>query len=123
MTTRAFPDRGKSRDDVLAALTDHKARDLATDGRAFAFVYDSGEETRKLAREAARLVTPGGFLLIASCSHLVDPAAFAAEVARGLAAASRQGRILRQAGAGADHPVHPHLPESAYLKVMVLQLD
>ncbi len=78
---------------------------------------------RKLARAAARLVTPGGYLLIASCSHQVDPAAFAGEVARGLAAASRQGRILRQAGAGADHPVHPHLPESAYLKVMVLQLD
>jgi 23S rRNA (cytosine1962-C5)-methyltransferase len=78
---------------------------------------------RKLAREAARLVAPGGFLLLASCSHQVEPTAFAKEVARGLASASRRGRILRQAGAGPDHPVHPHLPESAYLKVLVLQLD
>ena len=33
------------------------------------------------------------------------------------------GRVLRSAGAGPDHPVHPLLPESAYLKAEVLQLD
>ena len=27
------------------------------------------------------------------------------------------------AGAGPDHPVHPFLPESAYLKALLLQLD
>ena len=26
-------------------------------------------------------------------------------------------------GAAPDHPVHPFLPESAYLKVQLLQLD
>jgi len=61
MTARAFPDRGKNRDEVLAALTDHKARDLSTDGRAFAFVYDSGDEVRELAREAfAKCMTING---------------------------------------------------------------
>ena len=78
---------------------------------------------RKLARLAAALVEPGGFLFIASCSHNVERAAFALEVARGMDAAGRSGRILREAGAAADHPVHPHLPESAYLKSLVLQLD
>ena len=78
---------------------------------------------RKLARLAARLVAPGGFLLAASCSHTVAPEAFAAEVARGLVRAGRTGRVLRMAGAAPDHPVHPMLPESAYLKAMVLQLD
>jgi 23S rRNA (cytosine1962-C5)-methyltransferase len=78
---------------------------------------------RKLARDAAQLVRPGGFLFLASCSHNVEPAIFAEEVARGLAAARRSGRILRQAGAAADHPVHPFLPESAYLKALLLQLD
>lgn len=52
MTGRAFPDQGKSRAEVLAALGDQRARDLKADGRAFAFVYDAGEETRELAREA-----------------------------------------------------------------------
>ncbi len=78
---------------------------------------------RKLARLAAALVTPGGFLLVASCSHNVGEAEFAIEIARGLARAERTGRILRRAGAGPDHPIHPFLPESAYLKAEVLQLD
>ncbi len=66
---------------------------------------------RKLARLAAALVEPGGILFMASCSHNVEAAAFAAEVVRGLAAAGRSGRIIRAAGASADHPVHPNLPE------------
>ena len=78
---------------------------------------------RKLARLAARLVEPGGFLFLASCSHNVEAGAFAQEVGRGMASAGRAGRIIRGAGAGADHPVHPFLPESAYLKTLVLQLD
>lgn len=78
---------------------------------------------RKLARLAALVVEPGGFLFIASCSHNVDRPAFALEVARGLEASGRSGRIIREAGASPDHPVHPHLPESAYLKSLVLQLD
>ncbi|MSP48013.1 MAG: class I SAM-dependent rRNA methyltransferase [Alphaproteobacteria bacterium] len=78
---------------------------------------------RKLADMAARLVQPGGFLFAASCSHNVDPPSFLAEVTRGIGRAQRSGRILRQAGAAADHPVHPLLPESAYLKGVLLQLD
>jgi 23S rRNA (cytosine1962-C5)-methyltransferase len=48
---------------------------------------------------------------------------FGEEVAHGVSLAGRSGRILRQGGAGADHPVHPFLPESAYLKSLLLQLD
>jgi len=78
---------------------------------------------RKMARLAARITAPGGFLLCGSCSHNVDPPTFAEQVARGLTDAGRTGRILRSAGAGPDHPVHPNLPESAYLKAIVMQLD
>ena len=65
----------------------------------------------------------GGFFFVASCSHLVDPPLFAEQVRRGLRDAERSGRILRSSGAALDHPVHPSLPETAYLKAMVLQLD
>jgi 23S rRNA (cytosine1962-C5)-methyltransferase len=78
---------------------------------------------RKLARLAATLVRPGGFLFVASCSHNVTAEAFAAEAAGGISRAGREGRILRAAGAGPDHPVHPLLPETAYLKSLTLQLD
>jgi 23S rRNA (cytosine1962-C5)-methyltransferase len=78
---------------------------------------------RKMTRLAARLVAPGGFLFLASCSHNVTPEAFADQVRRGLADGRRRGRMLRVAGAGPDHPIHPWLPESSYLKALVLQLD
>jgi 23S rRNA (cytosine1962-C5)-methyltransferase len=78
---------------------------------------------RKLVRLAAPLVTKGGFFFVASCSHLVDPPLFAEQVRRGLRDAERSGRILLSSGAALDHPVHPNLPETAYLKAMVLQLD
>jgi 23S rRNA (cytosine1962-C5)-methyltransferase len=78
---------------------------------------------RKLARLAAGLTAPGGFVFVASCSHNVGAADFAEAVRRGLADAGRTGRILREAGAGPDHPVHPALPETAYLKSQVLSLD
>jgi 23S rRNA (cytosine1962-C5)-methyltransferase len=78
---------------------------------------------RKLVRLAAPLVARGGFFFVASCSHLVDPPVFADQVRRGLRDASRGGRILRTSGAALDHPVHPNLPETAYLKALTLQLD
>jgi 23S rRNA (cytosine1962-C5)-methyltransferase len=78
---------------------------------------------RKLARLAATLVEPGGFLFIASCSHNMPAEEFERQVARGLIDVGREGRILRAAGAGSDHPVHPALPESAYLKSLLLQID
>jgi 23S rRNA (cytosine1962-C5)-methyltransferase len=78
---------------------------------------------RKLARQAATLVAPGGILFAASCSHNVEVDPFGEAVARGLSDARRTGRILRQAGAGPDHPIHPMLPESGYLKSVTLAID
>lgn len=78
---------------------------------------------RKLARAAAPLVGEGGCLVIASCSHNVPMDKFRDEVRKGLSDAGRGGRLIREAGAGADHPCHPALPESAYLKCLVYILD
>jgi 23S rRNA (cytosine1962-C5)-methyltransferase len=78
---------------------------------------------RKLTRLAAALTARGGFLFLASCSYNVGTADFAEAARRGVADAGRSGRIIRTAGAGPDHPVHPALPESAYLKTMTLALD
>ena len=77
----------------------------------------------KLARLAATLVSPGGILFIASCSYHAATPNFTEAVAKGLAEAKRTGRILRTSGAGADHPVHPAIPETAYLKALTLQVD
>jgi len=78
---------------------------------------------RKLARLAADVTAPGGLLMVASCSHNIPPDRFAQECAQGLLRTGRRARLIRQAGAGPDHPVHPLLPESAYLKALVYALD
>ncbi|MEQ8355774.1 MAG: class I SAM-dependent rRNA methyltransferase [Kiloniellaceae bacterium] len=78
---------------------------------------------RKMVRLAAPLVAEGGYLVAASCSHHANLENFAEQVKRGLQDAGRVGRILRTSGAAPDHPVHPALPESAYLKAQTIALD
>ena len=78
---------------------------------------------RKLARLAASVTAKNGILCLASCSHNMPAERFAAECAAGILRSGRQARIIRSAGASPDHPVHPMLPESAYLKALVFALD
>ena len=77
----------------------------------------------RLARLAATIVAPGGFLLMASCSHHAPLPEWSAQLAWGIYRARREARILSTSGAGPDHPVHPHLPETAYLKAQLFQLS
>ena len=78
---------------------------------------------RKLARLGASVTAPGGLLFLASCSHNMPAERFAAECAAGIMRTGRKAMLIRSAGAGPDHPVHPMLPESAYLKALVYALD
>jgi 23S rRNA (cytosine1962-C5)-methyltransferase len=78
---------------------------------------------RKLAREASGLVAEAGFFVMACCSHNVSLEAFTAEVTAGIRAAGRGARQIYQAGAAPDHPIHPALPETAYLKCVGYALD
>jgi len=78
---------------------------------------------RKLARLAAPLVSEPGFLCLGCCSHHVSMEQFAAETWAGIREAGRGGRLIRSSGAGPDHPVHPALPETAYLKFLAYALD
>ena len=78
---------------------------------------------RKMMRLAARLTAPGGYLFVASCSHNMTAELFDEQMRKTLSDANRTARILRRAGAAPDHPTHPWLPESGYLKALVLQID
>lgn len=77
----------------------------------------------RVARLAAALVEPGGYLVLCSCSHAVDLAKFRAASARGIGRAGRRGQILWTGFAGPDHPQLPQLAESAYLKALAFRLD
>jgi len=76
-----------------------------------------------LAKLAAAVTAPEGMLFIASCSHNISAERLASECAAGLARSGRRARLIRAAGAGPDHPIHPMLTESAYLKALVYALD
>jgi 23S rRNA (cytosine1962-C5)-methyltransferase len=88
-------------------------KDLETGAKAY----------RKLARLAASVTAPNGILFLASCSHNIPLERFASECAIGIQRSGRRASLIRQSGAGPDHPVHPFLPETAYLKALVYALD
>jgi 23S rRNA (cytosine1962-C5)-methyltransferase len=77
----------------------------------------------RVARLAAPLVAPGGYLVLCSCSHAADLTAFRNACARGIGRGGRRGQIIHTGFAGADHPVLPQLAESSYLKALAFRLD
>ena len=77
----------------------------------------------RVARLAAPLVAPGGYIGLCSCSHAVDLAAFRNASARGLGRGGRRAQLLHTGHAGPDHPMLPQLAESGYLKALFFRLD
>ncbi|RYI20281.1 MAG: RlmI/RlmK family 23S rRNA methyltransferase, partial [Acetobacteraceae bacterium] len=77
----------------------------------------------RIARLAAPLVAPGGYLVLCSCSHAADLQAFRNASARGIGRGGRRGQIIHTGFAGPDHPVLPQLAESSYLKALTFRLD
>jgi len=77
----------------------------------------------RLARLAAPLVAPGGYLVLCSCSHAADLTAFRNACGRGIGRGGRRAQLLHTGFAGPDHPLLPQLAESGYLKTLFFRLD
>jgi len=83
--------------------------------------FDAGLRAyERVARLGAALVAPGGYLVVCSCSHAVDLEKFRAAALRGIGA--RESQLVHTGFAGADHPMHPALAESGYLKAVFFRL-
>jgi len=78
---------------------------------------------KELNLRSLRMVQPGGMLVTCSCSHHVGWPEFEGAVAAAAADAHRRVRVLERRGAALDHPVILNLPETEYLKCLVLQVD
>jgi len=76
----------------------------------------------RLARLAAPLVAPGGYLILCSCSHAADLTRFRNASARGIGRAGRSAQLIHTGFAGPDHPQLPQLAESGYLKALFFRL-
>ena len=78
---------------------------------------------RELNLRALKMLEPGGRLITCSCSHHVSLADFL-EVLRAAAGdAHRRVRLLEVRGAAPDHPVVLNIPETEYLKCVILEAD
>jgi 23S rRNA (cytosine1962-C5)-methyltransferase len=77
----------------------------------------------RVARLAAGLVAPGGYLGLCSCSHAADLAAFRNASARGIGRGGRRMQLIHTGFAGPDHPMLPQLAESSYLKALFFRFD
>lgn len=76
----------------------------------------------KVARLAAHLVEEEGFLVLCSCSHASDLVKFRTACNRGIGRAGRSAQLFHTGFSGADHPLHPQLAESGYLKALFYRL-
>lgn len=77
---------------------------------------------RHLNEQALRLVSSGGLLVSASCSmHL--PQDSLQDAVRGAARhVDRHLQLLHIGGQGPDHPIHPAIPETQYLKSLMFRV-
>jgi 23S rRNA (cytosine1962-C5)-methyltransferase len=78
---------------------------------------------KELNLRALKMLSPGGLLVTCSCSHHVSWADLESAVAAAAADASRRVRLLERRGAAPDHPVILNLPETEYLKCLVLEVE
>ena len=78
---------------------------------------------KELNLRALKMMQSGGLLVTCSCSHHVGWTDLEASVASAAADAHRRVRLLERRGAALDHPVVLNLPETEYLKCLVLQVE
>jgi 23S rRNA (cytosine1962-C5)-methyltransferase len=78
---------------------------------------------KELNLRALKMLRPGGLLVTCSCSHHVGWAELEASVASAATDVPRRVRLLERRGAALDHPVVLNLPETEYLKCLVLEVE
>ena len=78
---------------------------------------------KELNLRALQMLRPGGLLVTCTCSHHVSAADFEQAVAVAAADAHRRVRLRQRRGAAPDHPVVLNIPETEYLKCLVLEVE
>jgi 23S rRNA (cytosine1962-C5)-methyltransferase len=109
------------------AAAGHQYSTIVLDPPAFAKSKRAAEGAlrgyKELNLRAMQMLHRCGILVTCSCSHHVPLAEFTAAVAAAAADAGRRVTLLETRSAAADHPVVLTLPETYYLKCLVLRLD
>jgi 23S rRNA (cytosine1962-C5)-methyltransferase len=74
---------------------------------------------RRLNELALGVLAPGGLLATCSCSFHFSESDLIETVQRAAGRARRFLRLLEVGGQASDHPVHPAIPETRYLKCLI----
>lgn len=113
--------------DLLRELSDSGQRfdTVVLDPPAFAKSRDAVEKAERGYKEinlrALKLLKPGGFLVTCSCSQHIHAEQFEAILAAAAADAGATCVVVERRGAGRDHPAVLGVPETSYLKCLVLR--
>ena len=84
---------------------------------------DAGtEHYAALNRQAMHLLAPGGILISCSCSFHMEASELQRILLRESRTVGRRLQILEQGGQSPDHPVHPAIVETRYLKAFYCRL-
>jgi 23S rRNA (cytosine1962-C5)-methyltransferase len=78
---------------------------------------------KELNLRALKMLRPGGVLVTCSCSYHVSQAEFLEIVAEAARDARRNLRILETRAQAKDHPILLGIPETAYLKCLILAVS
>jgi 23S rRNA (cytosine1962-C5)-methyltransferase len=78
---------------------------------------------REINRRAFQLLNPGGVLVTCSCSYNLSEPEFLEVVRHAAGEANRRARVVERRGAARDHPGLLAMPESLYLKCLILMVD
>lgn len=74
---------------------------------------------RRINQAAMQLLGKDGILVSASCSYHLERATLLSLMDKTARHLDRSLQILEQGGQGPDHPVHPAIPETDYLKCFI----
>jgi 23S rRNA (cytosine1962-C5)-methyltransferase len=77
---------------------------------------------KEINLRALRLLNPGGVLVTCSCSHHISEAMLLELVAQASLDANRQIRVLERRTQAQDHPILLTVPETLYLKCLILEV-
>jgi 23S rRNA (cytosine1962-C5)-methyltransferase len=77
---------------------------------------------KEINLRALRLLQPGGVLVTCSCSHHLSEAALLEIVAQASLDAGRTLRVLERRTQAQDHPILLTVPETHYLKCLILEV-
>lgn len=77
---------------------------------------------RRVNDLAVRLATDGGIVVSSSCSHHLETEALHHLLTLSAAKRGLNAQLVHRGGQGPDHPIHPAMPETAYLKTLIFRL-